>query len=89
MINLLKACESARKTNSYICLLQNHSVVPTKFYSLSECPESGDGIEVKFRAKAAGLYVLSWKPESQRGLVQMEYGVTVDGILGEGDADSM
>ncbi|KAF9302548.1 hypothetical protein BGZ74_005199 [Mortierella antarctica] len=64
-------------------------VVPTKFYSLSECPESGDGIEVKFRAKAAGLYVLSWKPESQRGLVQMEYGVTVDGILGEGDADSM
>ncbi|KAF9322344.1 hypothetical protein BG000_002675 [Podila horticola] len=64
-------------------------VVPTKFYSLSECPETGDGIEIKFRAKAAGLYVLSWKPESQRGLVQMEYGVTVDGILGEGDADSM
>ncbi|KAF9946309.1 cytosolic factor, phosphatidylinositol/phosphatidylcholine transfer protein [Mortierella alpina] len=59
-------------------------VVPTKFYSISECPETGDGLEVKFRAKDAGLYVLSWKPENQRGLVQMEYGVTVDGIPGEG-----
>ncbi|KAF8931447.1 cytosolic factor, phosphatidylinositol/phosphatidylcholine transfer protein [Dissophora ornata] len=59
-------------------------VVPTKFYSLNDCPEAGEGVEVKFRAKDAGLYVLSWKPESQRGLVQMEYGVTVDGIYGEG-----
>jgi hypothetical protein len=64
------------------------SVVPTKFYSLTECPETGDGVEVKFRAKDAGLYVMSWKPESQRGLVQMEYGVTVDGILGEQSSDS-
>ena len=40
-------------------------------------------MEVKFHAMDAGLYVMSWKPESQRGLVQMEYGVKVDGILGE------
>ncbi|KAF9408161.1 hypothetical protein BGZ94_002427 [Podila epigama] len=58
-------------------------VVPTKHYALSEFPESGEGVEVKFRAKCAGLYVLSWKPESQRGLVQMEYGVSVDGVMGE------
>ncbi|KAI7832443.1 CRAL-TRIO domain-containing protein [Gamsiella multidivaricata] len=59
-------------------------VVPTKLYSLSDCPESSEGVEVKFKARDAGLYVLSWKPESQHGLVQMEYGVMVDGILGEG-----
>jgi hypothetical protein len=64
------------------------SVVPTKFHSLSECPESSEGIEVRFRAKDAGLYVLSWKPESQRGLVQMEYGVTVDGMAGEQGSES-
>ena len=58
--------------------------MPTKFYSLKDCLEASEGAEVKFRAKDAGLYVLSWKPESQRGLVQMEYGVTVDGIYGEG-----
>ncbi|KAF9203325.1 hypothetical protein BGZ49_006536 [Haplosporangium sp. Z 27] len=60
-------------------------VVPTKFYHLDECPEGGKGVEVKFIAKDAGLYVLSWKPENQRGLVQIEYGVSVDGILGEGE----
>ncbi|KAF8969777.1 hypothetical protein BGZ46_010600, partial [Entomortierella lignicola] len=49
------------------------------------CPEGGKGVEVKFIAKDAGLYVLSWKPENQRGLVQIEYGVSVDGILGEGE----
>ncbi|KAG0321370.1 hypothetical protein BGZ99_003952 [Dissophora globulifera] len=59
-------------------------VVPTKFYSLDQSPDEKEGIEVKFRAKDAGLYVLSWKPENYRGLVQMEYGVTVDGIFGEG-----
>ncbi|KAG0248079.1 hypothetical protein BG011_000552 [Mortierella polycephala] len=59
-------------------------VVPTKFYSHIECPETSDGILVKFTATEAGLYVLSWKPEHQCGLVQMEYGVTVDGIPGEG-----
>ncbi|KAF9580763.1 cytosolic factor, phosphatidylinositol/phosphatidylcholine transfer protein [Lunasporangiospora selenospora] len=58
-------------------------VVPTTYYDLTECPENGSGVEVKFRAKHAGLYVMSWKPENQRGLVQMEYGVSVDGILGE------
>ncbi|KAG0056312.1 cytosolic factor, phosphatidylinositol/phosphatidylcholine transfer protein [Gryganskiella cystojenkinii] len=62
-------------------------VEPTKFYSLSDYPEAS-GVEVKFRAKDAGLYVMSWKPENQRGLVQMEYGVTVDGILGEQSSDS-
>ncbi|KAF9161508.1 hypothetical protein BGX21_002041, partial [Mortierella sp. AD011] len=61
-------------------------VVPTKFYSIEECPECGKGVEVKFGAKQAGLYVMSWKPENQRGLVQIEYGVSVDGILGEGDS---
>ncbi|KAG0280275.1 hypothetical protein BGZ95_010713 [Linnemannia exigua] len=63
-------------------------VVPTKFYSLAECPETSEGVEIKFRAKAAGLYVLSWMPENPRGLTQMEYGVSVDGILGEQTADS-
>ncbi|KAF9272081.1 CRAL-TRIO domain-containing protein [Linnemannia elongata] len=63
-------------------------VVPTKFYNLSDCPESSEGIEIKFIAKAAGLYVLSWMPENPRGLTQMEYGVTVDGILGEQTTDS-
>ncbi|KAF9954402.1 cytosolic factor, phosphatidylinositol/phosphatidylcholine transfer protein [Modicella reniformis] len=63
-------------------------VVPTKVHSLSECPEGSEGIEVKFRAKDAGLYVLSWKPENQRGLVQMEYGVTVGGMPGEQGSES-
>jgi hypothetical protein len=76
------------------CSLMHHfifdpcSVVPTKFYNLSDCPESSEGIEIKFRAKAAGLYVLSWMPENPRGLTQMEYGVSVDGVLGEQTADS-
>ncbi|KAG0324187.1 cytosolic factor, phosphatidylinositol/phosphatidylcholine transfer protein [Podila humilis] len=60
-------------------------VVPTQFYSLEQYPESGEGIEVKFTAKCSGLYVLSWKPEQQCGLVQMEYGVSVGGIMGEGE----
>ncbi|KAF9365930.1 cytosolic factor, phosphatidylinositol/phosphatidylcholine transfer protein [Mortierella sp. NVP85] len=63
-------------------------VVPTKLHSLSECPESSEGVEVRFRAKDAGLYVLSWKPASQRGLVQMEYGVTVAGMPGEQGSES-
>ncbi|KAF9437668.1 hypothetical protein BGZ76_011709 [Entomortierella beljakovae] len=59
-------------------------IVPTRFYTIEECPDSGKGVEVKFTAKEAGIYVLSWKPELQRGLVQVEYGVLVDGVLGEG-----
>ncbi|KAG0240321.1 hypothetical protein BGW41_007034 [Actinomortierella wolfii] len=56
-------------------------IVPTALHTLADAPASG--FEVKFRAKQAGLYVLSWKPENQRGLVQLEYGVTVDGLLSE------
>ncbi|KAF9162787.1 hypothetical protein DFQ26_003246 [Actinomortierella ambigua] len=56
-------------------------IVPTSFHAIQDAPATG--FEVKFRAKQAGLYVLLWKPEHQRGLVQLEYGVTVDGLLSE------